>query len=101
MSAEQSQLAALTAQIVQMHQEMEYWTRQLQHAQTQLQAAQFRSGQYTRHGQNPDPFIVVAVNNHSVACNQIQQNMAVLLNRKAAAEVEHARLSRLVTRRGF
>ncbi|XWW96767.1 hypothetical protein V2A60_004747 [Cordyceps javanica] len=94
--SEQARLTVLTAQIAQMHQEMEYWRHHEQNVIAQLNAAMRNLQQYTRHGQFPDPIVSAAVNNHSIALNQIRQNMARLQARKSAAEGEYNQLLRRV-----
>lgn len=98
--SEHMRIATLSAEISQMQHDIEYWRRHERDVAVLLDAAMGRLQQYTRYGQHPDPMVSAAVNNHSVALNQIRSTIAGLLSRKAAAEYEHMNLSRRVRHPG-
>lgn len=88
-----TRMAELSAEIAQIHQDLEYWRRHERDAAAQLDRALTSLQQFTRRGRQPDPFVSAAVNNHSVGLNYIRSNIDSLLTRKTAAEQEQMNLS--------
>ncbi|OAA66097.1 hypothetical protein ISF_03935 [Cordyceps fumosorosea ARSEF 2679] len=98
--AEMARLNELTAQIAQMHQQMDYWRGQERRTAAMLEAAMADMAGYTRRGRLPDPVVSAAVNNHSIALNRIRANMESLQRRRTAAEGEHRALAQRIRGRG-
>ncbi len=91
--SEHTRMAALSAEIAKIQQDLEQWRRHERDTAAQLDRALTRLQQYTRRGQFPDPIVSAAVNNHSVALNHMRSRIAGLQSRKTAAEREHMNLS--------
>lgn len=94
-------IATLSAEIAQIQQEIEYRKLQEQAVQAELARAIDMLRQYTRRGQMPDPMAQAAVNNHSVALNQIRSVILQKRQQKAAAEREQEELLRRVRGYGY
>ncbi|KAJ6785294.1 hypothetical protein PWT90_01094 [Aphanocladium album] len=94
-------IAALSAEIAQLQQEIEYWKLQEQSVAADLTRAIEVLRQYTQRGQLPDPMTQAAVNNHSVALNRVRSTIAQLWQKKGDKEREQADLQRRVRSRGY
>ncbi|KAJ3492700.1 hypothetical protein NLG97_g5204 [Lecanicillium saksenae] len=87
-------IAALSAEIAQVQQEIEYWKLQEQSIAAELARSMAMMRQYTQRGQMPDPMVQAAVNNHAVALNRVRSTITQLWQRKASKEQEQADLQR-------